>query len=279
MKVVAIQMNPSDNKDENLRVAKELIESAVRHEKPDLILLPEMFTYLGSCNKTRKEMAEDLACQSADLPSSYHLLSALAKEHQIIIHGGSVCEYDDGSYYNTSYVFDRSGTEIAKYRKIHLFEIKVEDQLCYNECAFYQHGRDLCHYDVVVSDTNYTIGATICFDIRFPELFGKLRQAGCHIIMIPAAFFKVTGQDHWETLCRARAIETQSYVVTAAQTGTIGAKGSRREYWGHSMIIDPWGNIVSDAGTGVGYISAEIDINLINHIRERIPIQSCRQEI
>ena len=278
MKVAAIQMNSGNNKDHNLAEAARLIDAVMMDQSPEIILLPEMFAYLGTHAKERTVAAECLNQNYPITGQTYCLMQSMAKAHQVTIHAGSLCEIDGQHHYNTSVIFSPDGSELGRYRKIHLFEINSNETPQLRENDFYQSGNQLTHYPVLDQNTQdiYHVGASICFDLRFPHLFQQLTQLGCQIIMVPAAFFSITGQDHWEILCRARAIETQSYVVTAAQTGTTGHSNNKRNYWGHSMIIDPWGKIIADAGTGIGYICANIDLNYLKQIRKKMPLQACQ---
>lgn len=278
MKIAAIQMNSGNNKSTNLKEAARLINTVMTDQSPDIIVLPEMFTYLGNETKNRTIAAECLNPNKKITGEAYCLMQAMAKLHQVVIHAGSLCELDGQHHYNTSVIFARDGSELGRYRKIHLFEINVNETTPFRENDFYQHGNQLTCYPVLSQQELYQVGASICFDLRFPHLFQQLTQLGCQIIMIPSAFFSVTGEDHWEVLCRARAIETQSYIIAAAQTGTVGDGINKREYWGHSMIIDPWGKIIADAGTEIGYICAEINLNHLNQIRKKMPLKTCQRQ-
>ena len=277
MKITAIQMESHPNKELNLQATRNLIYDACENAQPDLILLPEMFAYLGECPVDRANNAEVLLDDMLDQAPAYMALKALAKECGVIIHAGSLCEKVDHTYYNTSVVFDKNGDEIGRYRKVHLFEINHQDTQC-SESAFYSSGNDIFCYQAVINDHTYTIGSSICFDLRFPMLYQQLVERGCDIIMIPSAFFYTTGKDHWDVLCRARAIETQCYVVASAQTTQeTNTQLTSRRYWGHSTIIDPWGTVLCQAGTEVGHITATIDHQKITSVRNTLPLASCKR--
>lgn len=277
MRITAIQMESHPNKELNLEKARQLIYDACKNARPDLILLPEMFAYLGKCPSDRAKNAEALCDSMLQDAPAYMALKALAKECGVIIHAGSLCEKVGDAYYNTSVVFDKSGNEIGRYRKVHLFEINHQDAQC-SESAFYSPGRDIFCYQVTIDEHTYTIGASICFDLRFPMLYQQLALQGCDIIMIPSAFFYTTGKDHWDVLCRARAIETQCYVVASAQTTQEkSTQPASRRYWGHSAIIDPWGTVLCQAGTEVGHITATINHQTITSVRKTLPLASCKR--
>ena len=200
------------------------------------------------------------------------MLASLARQHNIIIHGGSLCEKTDSGFYNTSVLFDAQGNEISRYRKMHLITLNTQDQQTVCEADFYSPGTTPSTCIITHKEQPYRLGMSICFDVRFSWLYPTLAQAGCDLIVVPAAFFHETGQDHWETLLRARAIETQSYIIASAQTGSAPMGEHQHDYWGHAMIIDPWGRVLADAGTAVGYICAEISANTLHDVRKKIPM-------
>lgn len=276
MKICALQMNCQADKSLNLKQAESLIHMAVENAHPDLIVLPEMFTYLGESAQERQAAAEILPTDSTPEGDAYQMLSKLAKKHNVMIHGGSLCEQTADAFYNTSILFDRNGLEIGRYRKMHLLTLEINPDTRVCESDFYSAGRQISSCPVKHNNHTYQVGMSICFDLRFPMLYQQLSQLGCELIIVPAAFFYETGKDHWETLLRARAIETQSYLVASAQTGQVQLNSHFRRYWGHSMIVNPWGNIIAEAGTEVGYITAEIDLEYLQQIRSKLPLQKYR---
>ncbi len=264
MKVCLIQMNSKDNLDENLAAAERLLREGIEDTKPTLVVLPELFTHLGGTRETVAAAAETLPGGR-----SYQLLSSIAKEYGVYLHGGSLIERDGDRLYNTTVVFGPEGSLIAKYRKIHLFDVVAPDGAVYRESDLYGRGENIVTYDV----GEHKVGCSICYDVRFPELYGELSKAGADIIIIPAAFTLMTGKDHWEVLCRARALETQTYVLATNQVGEYTENGNPRANYGHSMIVDPWGTTLSRAQSRVGYISETLDFGYLETVRANLPVK------
>ncbi|MGI8568009.1 MAG: carbon-nitrogen hydrolase family protein [Methylocella sp.] len=265
MKICLIQMNSISDKPANIAAAAKLIEQAVAEERPDWISLPECFDFLGGDRKAKMAAAETFPGGPA-----YAAMQAQAKKHKVYIHAGSILEKSDSEerIRNTTVVFDRTGAEIARYRKIHMFDITAPDGTKYNESAVFAPGDAAVTYrceDIIV-------GCSICYDIRFPDLFQVLARKGAEMIALPAAFTLQTGKDHWEVLCRARAIETQAYVCASAQTGAHVAGTERRQTYGHSLAVDPWGHVIAKASDGTGIVSTRIDRDLVKKIRAQIPV-------
>lgn len=265
MKVSLIQMNSISDKEANLRVASRLIEEAVAEDRPDWICLPECFDFLGGDRKAKLAAAEVLAGGPA-----YGAMQALARKHGVFIHAGSILEKIAGEdrMHNTTLVFDRSGSEIARYRKIHMFDITAPDGTQYRESAAFAPGDAIVTYPC----EDMIVGCSICYDIRFPDLFQALVAKGADMIALPAAFTTQTGKDHWEVLCRARAIETQAYFCASAQIGAHSVGNETRQTYGHSLVVDPWGHVTAKASDGVGYITARIDRERVKKVRGQIPV-------
>ncbi len=265
MKVTLVQMNSVDDKAANIAAATRLIERAVAEDAPDWVLLPECFDFLGGTRESKRDAAETLP----DGPA-YRAMRALARKHAVWIHAGSILERIEGEARlgNTTVVFDRAGAEAARYRKIHLFDITAPDGTEYNESASFLPGDAVVTYDC----EGVTIGCSICYDLRFPLLFQALADRGAVVVALPAAFTMQTGKDHWEVLCRARAIETETYVCAAAQTGTFTQGNQPRTTYGHSLVADPWGHVVAQASDGVGTVSARIDPERVARVRAMIPV-------
>ena len=270
MKITSIQMNSTNDKDVNLKSALDLVEAAIKADNPDLIAFPEMMAFYGGTIADRKKSAENIPNGRTT-----EFLSALAKKHGVFMHGGSFYEKGgDGKVYNTTVAFNRDGELIATYRKIHLFDITTPDGKDYKESDTVLAGSDIVTYQA----DDVTIGCSICYDMRFAELYLKLAAAGAQVIMMPAAFTLQTGKDHWDTLIRARAIETQCYAVAPAQWGAYpDGTGGTRETWGHSMIVDPWGLVVARSSYGTGWTSTNIDIDYLNRIRTDVPVANHRR--
>jgi predicted amidohydrolase len=265
MKVSLIQMNSGHDKAANLAAARELIERAVAEEKPDWICLPEVFDFMGGSRRDKFEAAEEIPGGPA-----YSLCKELAAKHRVFIHAGSILEKGggDGRIHNTTIVFDRDGKEIARYRKIHMFDITTPDGVSYRESNAFAPGDAISTYKC----EGVTVGCAICYDLRFPDLFQALAEKGAEMIALPSAFTMQTGKDHWEVLCRARAIETETYFLAAAQTGSHIAGNEVRQSYGHSMVIDPWGHVVAKASDGVGVVSTRIDPQRVAKVRAQIPV-------
>ncbi|MDF2813622.1 MAG: carbon-nitrogen hydrolase family protein [Microvirga sp.] len=261
MKVSLVQMNSGSDKAENLKTAAALIDKAVRDEAPDLIVLPEYYAFLG-------EGRENIHASAETFPDgeSYRLMSDLAARHKVTIHAGSVVERDGNNHYNTTLVFGPTGKEIARYRKMHLFDVDIAGGISYRESDTISRGEEVVTYKV----GGTTVGCAICYDIRFPELFRKLRDKGSDVIVLPAAFTLMTGKDHWEVLARARAIETQTYFLAVGQVGSHS--GGKKWCWGHTMVIDPWGHIVAQCSDRVTTTTARLDLDYNGFVRANVPV-------
>ena len=214
IRVAVIQMNARIDKEANLATAERLLRAAAL-EKPQLVVLPELFNAFGDLSAVVQ--------QAEPIPGpTSNLLSAWAKELGVVLCAGSVCEQSSapGRGYNTSLLFDYDGALLARYRKMHLFDVELPGQVSVCESRWMQAGED-----VVMTATRLgNIGQAICYDVRFPELFRRLAQCGAEIVCVPAAFTATTGPAHWEVLLRARAIENQCYVLAANQYGAHDAK-------------------------------------------------------
>lgn len=261
MKVSLIQMNSQDDKASNLREAERLVREAVARDNPDLVVLPENFTYLG-------EGRDNIQASADTFPDgeSYKLAQGLARELKITLHAGSMIERAGNAHYNTTLVFNPAGEEIARYRKMHLFDVDTPNGLVYRESDAVCRGENVVTYDV----GGVTVGCAICYDMRFPELFRALRDKGARIIVLPAAFTMQTGKDHWESILRARAIETQTWFLAAGQA--LSHAQGRKWCWGHSMVIDPWGLITAQCSDQVGVVSAHLDFVYQDKIRMNLPV-------
>jgi nitrilase len=272
MKVSLIQMNSVSDKAANIAVAEALIERAVREDRPDWVLLPEFFDWAGGSKADKLANAERFPGGPA-----YAMAQAQAIKHRIFIHAGSIMERVESvqRIHNTSVVFNREGEEIARYRKIHLFDVTTPDGAAYKESATVRAGDQIVTYDC----EGVTIGCSICYDLRFPDLFQALAEKGAEIIALPAAFTLQTGKDHWEVLLRARAIETESYVCASAQTGSFAVGNEQRQTYGHSLVADPWGHVVAKASDGVGTVSARIDPARVKRVRSMIPVAEHKKRL
>jgi len=261
MRVSLIQMNAVDDKAANRETAAGLIGRAVAADNPDMAVLPEMFAYHGMSGQGRRDAAEDIPSGE-----TYAFLRDLARQHDIVVHGGSFIEKDGEDYFNTTVVFGRDGAELARYRKIHLFDVTTPDGREYKESAVFSRGKDVVAFEA----EGLTFGCSVCYDLRFPELYQALAKAGSQAIFVPAAFTLMTGKDHWEPLLRARAIETETYIVAPAQWGPYpNGKGAS---YGHSMIVDPWGQVIVRIPEGDGFATANLSADYVDTVRARIPV-------
>lgn len=252
-----IQMNSRDDVEKNLADAGKLIDSAAE-EGARLIVLPEYSSYHSDYGTI--EHADNLDGKVLKF------FKEKAREIKAYLHCGSFIEQSDDPVkaYNTSVLIDPAGDITACYRKMHLFDVNVPGQVSIRESNKFKAGKE-----VVVAETDIgTFGFTICYDLRFPELYRMLVDRGARLIFVPAAFTLYTGKDHWEVLLRARAIENQVYIVAPAQ---FGVHPDNKACFGASMIIDPWGTVIARASEGVGYAIAPIEWSLLEKFRQRIP--------
>ncbi len=276
MRVSVVQTNSGHVKADNIAQARALIEGAMA-DRPDLIGLPEVWTCLGGDRAAKFDQAEALPPLGSNEPggAAYEFLRGVARGQRIHVHGGSIVERAGDRLFNTTVVFDPQGHELARYRKIHLFDIVTPDGLGYRESASFGGGSEIVTYEA----GGVKVGCAICYDVRFPELFLALRRAGAELIFLPAAFTLQTGKDHWETLIRARAIETQCWFAAPAAWGRHldGATKEPRFTCGHSLICDPWGHVVAKASDGTGWATARIDPALTARVRRDMPVLEHRR--
>lgn len=283
MRVALIQMAPSSDREANLAQARRLVAEAVASDlvasgAPDLVVLPEMWSCLGGTAEAKRQAAELLPEPGDTGGVLYEALRALALEHGVWVHGGSIGERVPGTdrLANTSVIFDPAGREAGRYRKIHLFDVTTPNGEGYRESETYFPGESIETLDIA----GVPVGLAICYDVRFAELFLALRAAEVEAIILPAAFTRQTGEAHWEVLLRARAIETQAWIIACGTTGEhFDAAGNPRETYGHSMVIDPWGRVVLALGDGPGWGAAEIDAGAAAEVRGRMPVQANRRLI
>ncbi len=262
MKIGLAQLNSRDDKERNLAAAEAAVDRLAA-QGVDLVLLPEMFNFLGS------DAGNARAAESIPGPSTQRL-RAKAQEHRIFLHCGSLVEKRDEGMYNTSVVFDRGGAEVARYSKIHLFDVELPDGRAYKESAAITPGRDVVTFDC----DGITAGLAICYDLRFPELFRALTDRGAELVLVAAAFTVATGKDHWEPLLRARAIENGCYMAACGQWGTSTPTNQSH---GHSMVVDPWGMIAAQCHEGEGTLAVELDMDYLRSVRDRLPVLKHRR--
>ncbi|UJF20075.1 carbon-nitrogen hydrolase family protein [Vibrio sp. SS-MA-C1-2] len=259
-KVGVIQMNSGADPELNLSNLKKALKG-VQLQGAELVVTPENCLVFGSKEDYQKH-AEPL--NNGPLQQQ---LSTTVKQLGIwLVVGSFPIRQTNGDITSTSLLFNPEGMCSQHYNKIHLFDVDIADQHNnYRESDTFTKGNQ-----AIVADTDFgKLGLSICYDVRFPQLYSLLREKNAKIITIPAAFTRVTGQAHWETLLRARAIETQCWIIAAAQWGN---HGEGRDTWGHSMIVDPWGRIVACQESGVGSIITDIDLTMVDTIRSNMPI-------
>ena len=276
MRAIAIQCAPGGDKQANIGELERLIEAAAGDQRPALVSLPEMWSCLGASRDHKLAQSETLPPGTPG--PAYAFLQQTARRLGITLHGGSIGERDGDTLYNTTLVFGPDGAELARYRKIHLFDATTPSGQGYRESSLFGAGSALATCRIGPPGAELTLGLSICYDLRFPELYTGLRAAGADVIVVPSAFTVETGQAHWEILLRARAIETQCWVIAAATTGTHhDGAGRPRATYGHSLICDPWGRVAAAAGEGVGAIEAVIDPARIAAVRAAMNVEKSRE--
>jgi len=281
MRLSVVQMNPGSDKIANIAQASHLIDRAIAADHPSMVSLPEMWTCLGGDRATKWEASETLPVQGSNEPGgpAYEFLRETARRQGIYVHGGSLGEQADGQQsdnllFNTTVVFDPQGVEVARYRKLHLFDIVTPEGQGYRESASYGSGEQIATFDA----DGIRVGCAICYDLRFPELFLALRRAGADLILLPSAFTVATGRDHWDVLIRARAIETQCWIAASATWGQHrDGAGQARLTYGHSLVCDPWGQVIATVSDGTGWTTARIDTALLERIRRDMPVLEHRR--
>jgi len=263
IRAAAIQMSSTPDKDENRGAAEALIREAVS-AGAELVALPELWSCHG-LDEVYRENAEPVPGPTTDF------LGDLARELGVYLLGGSILEGDPGSdrMSNTSTFFDPSGELTAIYRKIHLFDVKVSGRE-YLESANIAPGNEI----VTAKAGPTTLGLSVCYDVRFPELYRLLALRRAEILAVPAAFTLQTGKDHWEILLRARAIENQAFVLAPAQWGR---KADGRWTYGRSTIIDPWGTVLATSPDRDGHVLARLDLDYLDRFRAEFPALANRR--
>jgi deaminated glutathione amidase len=265
VRVACVQLNASESKADNIERAGLLVARAAA-TGADLIVLPEKWNGIGPPDFLRAN------AESLDDGETVDAMRSWARDHKLTIVGGSIAERREGrdKLSNTSIVFDPDGEIAAVYRKIHMFDVEVGGQL-YRESESEEPGEEASR---VIDVEGWKLGMTVCYDLRFPELYRILAVEGAEIITVPAAFTLFTGKDHWELLLRARAVENQCYIVAPNQWGTH--RDGKASY-GRSMIVDPWGVVLAQAPDEDGIIVAELERARMDGIRRALPSLANRQ--
>ncbi|MCW8085008.1 carbon-nitrogen hydrolase family protein [Sabulicella glaciei] len=273
MRVSVIQMNQGSDKAANLAQARHLVAAVLQADRPRMVSLPETWTNLGGGRDARVAAAETLPEPGGTGGPAYEAMREMARGAGIFVHGGSIVEQGAEKLHNTTLVFDPEGREVARYRKIHLFDITGPDGTGYRESALYEGGAEIVTFEA--DGTRF--GCSICYDIRFPEMYLALRRAGAEAIFVPSNFTLMTGKDHWEVLLRARAIETQCWFIAAASWGSYEERGATRQVYGHSLIADPWGQVVACCSDGTGWATARLDRAVTERVRRDMPVLEHRK--
>ena len=265
MRAALLQITSSDDPVENLGMVRDLMRSAAE-DGAGFILTPEV----TNCVSASRTHQDSVLRHEEDDPT----LAGLRQEAErlgvwLLIGSLALKTHDgDGRFANRSFLIGPDGEIAARYDKIHMFDVQVNETETYRESAGYRPGTE-----AVVADTPFgKVGMSICYDLRFPDLYRKLAHSGADILTIPAAFSPVTGKAHWEPLLRARAIETGCFVLAPAQTGAHAvSRGKPRSTYGHSVAISPWGEVLVDAGREPGITYVDLDMSLVSDARRRVP--------
>jgi predicted amidohydrolase len=260
LKAACIQVNASNDMDDNIRAAAALACDA-RAAGAELVVMPENVSMMewGRTNILAKALPEKEH-------KALQAFQELAKETGLWLHTGSLAVFlpEEGKVANRSYFLSPEGEVVAQYDKIHMFDVDLGEGEVYRESATFAPGRE-----AVLADSPWgKIGMTICYDVRFPQLYRSLAHAGATILTVPAAFTRITGKAHWHVLLRARAIETGCFVLAPAQ---CGEHAGGRQTFGHALIVSPWGAILADAGEQPGYIMASLDLDQVAEARGKVP--------
>lgn len=262
LRVAAVQMSSQDALRANLDRAADLVTRA-SDGGAELVLLPENFAYLGP-EEGKRSIAEPIE-QDARGPILDALAAMASRAGAHVIAGGMPERAADlARPYNTCVVIAPDGRITAKYRKMHLFDVEVGDGQRYCESASTTPG----DAPVAVEIRGFQVGLSVCYDLRFPELYRQLARQGAELLVVPAAFTLATGKDHWHVLLRARAIESQAYVAAAAQWG---AHPRGRRTYGKSLVVDPWGDVIAQCPEGEGVIVADVDRTYLTAVRTNLP--------
>jgi deaminated glutathione amidase len=265
--VAAVQLQSQDDVVQNLDECRRLVATA-RREGAKLVVLPENFAYFGA-DETKRSSAERVGDPRGKIQTA---LSEMARSAEAFLVAGGFPEASENAArpFNTALVYGPDGLLRGSYRKIHLFDVALQDGTTLAESSGTTPGDTLVTFDI----GRFRVGLSICYDLRFPELYRALVDRGANVLLVPAAFTVHTGKDHWHTLLRARAIESQAYVVAAAQWG----KHPRgRTTYGHSLVVDPWGTVIAEASDRVGIVTATLESSYLEQVRAALPCLSHRR--
>ncbi len=260
--IALCQVDVKIDKDKNYENVKRMIIEASKTTK--VVVLPEMF----SCPYDDSTFLENGEVYPG---KTVEFLKELSKELSIVIVGGSIPEIDEGKIYNTSYVFNEKGILVGKHRKMHLFDVDIKGGITFQESKVLSPGEN-----VTVVDLGFIkIGLAICYDMRFPELMRSMVSKGADLIIVPAAFNTLTGPAHWHITSRVRAVDNQVYFAVCSPARS---KVLKYKAYGHSLVVNPWGTILSEAGEVEDIIYSEIDLDYLNKVRSELPLLKHRKE-
>jgi len=255
MKIAVCQLRTELDQEVTLKKAENMVREAAQNGA-EIVALPEMFNCPYSNNYFRKIAA-------LGHEKSVNAMSRWARENGIILIGGSICEVEDDKIYNSCFVFDQQGNQIARHRKVHLFDVDLPG-MRFKESDTFTPGED-----ITVFDTSFgKMAVAICFDVRFPELFRAMAKRGAKIIFLPAQFNMTTGPAHWDLQLRCRAVDNEVFFVAAA---AARYEGFDYECWGHSMIIDPYGTKLAACDEKEQIIYADVDLERVDQVRAQLP--------
>ena len=261
MKVAVIQMVSACDLQANLQAASQALAEAAQ-QGAELAVLPEYFCLLGNSDRDKLAIAE----AAGQGPIQAHL-AGLARTHRLWIVGGTLplATAQPGRVRNSCLAFDPTGEQVARYDKIHLFRFERGSE-SYDEARTLEPGAEVVRFELPSRDGHrWQVGLSVCYDLRFPELYRRLQA---DLLLVPSAFTHTTGQAHWEVLLRARAIENLAFVAAAAQGGL---HDNGRRTWGHSMLINPWGQVLASRAEGAGVVLAELDADQLSELRAQLP--------
>eukprot|EP00761_Pharyngomonas_kirbyi_P013941 gb/GECH01013971.1/.p1 GENE.gb/GECH01013971.1/~~gb/GECH01013971.1/.p1 ORF type:complete len:285 (+),score=56.90 gb/GECH01013971.1/:1-855(+) len=271
-RVAIAQLTSTENRSDNFKRVSRIVQDSVHQDGASAVFFPECFSFIGTSSSATVAAGTSL---ESDVFQEYR---DLAKEHKVwISYGGfpEIVPNDETRVYNTHTIIDEEGNIAANYRKIHLFDVNIPNGPIIMESKYTAPGDHL----IVTQDIPVAmrLGLSVCYDLRFPEMYSLLRRNDANVILVPSAFTKPTGKAHWEVLLRSRAIETQSFVIAAAQTGQ---HNSKRASYGHSMVVDPWGKILMDMDPELSntYRMVDLDMDHLNRLRKEMPVYSHRRE-
>lgn len=263
LKIALCQMKVMSNKLENLDRARKMVNTASQ-QGARMIVLPEIF------NVPYEPGTIAVNAESYGGPTT-SLLSELASSNKVILVGGSIPEKDEtGKIFNTSYVFNENGIVIGRHRKVHLFDIDIPGQISFKESSVFSPGNSL----QIIRHPDLVFAVIICYDIRFPELARMAALEGAQLLIIPAAFNTVTGPAHWNLTMSSRALDNQLFVAACSPARNPGAS---YQAWGHSLVADPWGQIICEAGIEEKIIEAELDWGFVDKVRRELPLLKHRR--